>query len=165
MFSESSTCLFGQHVSCSTARWPVDCETLRKHFTKPSEQVAAPDCIFIPYAKYKIESVVHKSWFWRIVHPCHRWADTQSQSQGSPLKKRKRESSENGEPSSTSPFVLHGIKTPETPYGSRPGNRDPSPKTRKYWKLQLDELKRFDMTEQQKKEFEVRDLIILCPFG
>ena len=36
--------------------------------------------------------------------------------------------------------------------------RAPSPKTRKYWKLQLDELKRFDMTDEQKKEFEVRQL-------
>ena len=75
----------------------------------------------------------------------------------SPGKKRKRESS--GEPSSgTSPFVLHGIKTPETPYGTFMG-RALSPKTRKFWKLQLDELKRFDMTDEQKKEFEVRGLI------
>ena len=37
--------------------------------------------------------------------------------------------------------------------------RAPSPKTRKFWKLQLDELKRFDMTDEQKKEFEVRDMI------
>ena len=47
---------------------------------------------------------------------------------------------------------MHGIKTPETPYGGAAA----SPKTRKYWKLQLDELKRFDMTDEQKKEFEVR---------
>ena len=49
--------------------------------------------------------------------------------------------------------MLHGIKTPETPYGGAAA----SPKTRKYWKLQLDELKRFDMTEEQKREFEVRN--------
>ena len=36
--------------------------------------------------------------------------------------------------------------------------RAPSPKTRKYWKLQLDEMKRFDMTDEQKREFEVREL-------
>ena len=88
-----------------------------------------------------------------------RWADTQSQSQGSPLggKKRKRESSSGKGEGPPTPFALHGIKTPETPYGTFMG-RAPSPKTRKYWKLQLDELKRFDMTDEQKKEFEVRGL-------
>ena len=39
MFSESSPCLLGQHGSCSTAN---SLGTLKKHFTKPSEQVAAP---------------------------------------------------------------------------------------------------------------------------
>ena len=94
----------------------------------------------------------------------HRWADTQSQSQGSPLKKRKRESSGSGQ--ADSPFALHGIKTPETPYGAFMG-KAPSPKTRKFWKLQHEELKRFEMTDAQKKEFEVSYILrwIVAPLS
>ena len=44
MFSESSPCLLGQHGSCSTAHI---LGTFRKHFAKPSEQVAAPDCTYL----------------------------------------------------------------------------------------------------------------------
>ena len=43
MFSENTLSLLGQHASCSTTAWG----TLRNHFTKPLDQVAAPDCSFI----------------------------------------------------------------------------------------------------------------------
>ena len=101
-----------------------------------------------------------------------RWACADTQSQGSPSagKKRKRENDGNDD----LPFILQGMKvrlmsgektltlklcviiqTPDTPYGAFLG-RNPSPKTRKFWKLQCDEAGRFEMTEEEKKEFEVR---------
>ena len=45
MFAESSTSLIGQQSSCSTAQRATAYRTLRKHFTKPFSQPAAPDCI------------------------------------------------------------------------------------------------------------------------
>jgi hypothetical protein len=55
------------------------------------------------------------------------------------FQKRKREDDEN------LPFFLQGMKTPDTPYGAFMGNPNPSPTTRKIWKRQCDELKRYQV--------------------
>ena len=46
MFSKSSSCLVGQHGSCSISQNPG--ELSKKQFTKPSEQVTAPPSLFPP---------------------------------------------------------------------------------------------------------------------
>merc|ERR1712173_108348 len=71
------------------------------------------------------------------------------ESQPSPANlKRKRE--EESQPKT--PFILRNVKTPETPYGAFLGKKCPSKNTRKYWKVQWDEMGRFEMTEEQKAE-------------
>merc|ERR1712126_793192 len=49
------------------------------------------------------------------------------------------------------PFILRNVKTPETPYGAFLG-KNPSKDTRKFWKLQFEEMGRFEMSEEEKTE-------------
>lgn len=73
------------------------------------------------------------------------------ESQPSPSNlKRKRD--ENEKPS---PYILRNIKTPETPYGAFL-EKNPSRETRKFWKLQCDELGRFECTAEQRAELEAK---------
>ena len=50
-FSESSPCFNGQHGSCITAQRP---DSLSIHFTKPSEQVAVPDCMLSTCSRFML---------------------------------------------------------------------------------------------------------------
>ena len=74
------------------------------------------------------------------------------ESQPSPaVLKRKRED----ENKHTTPFILRNIKTPETPYGAFLG-KNPSKDTRKFWKLQCDELGRFEYTAEERAELAAK---------
>jgi hypothetical protein len=74
------------------------------------------------------------------------------ESQPSPsTMKRKREA----ESKYSTPFILRNVKTPDTPYGAFLG-KNPSKETRKFWKLQCDELGRFEYTEEQRAELEAK---------
>jgi hypothetical protein len=53
------------------------------------------------------------------------------------------------------------LQTPDTPYGAFLGRGNPSPKTRKFWKRQCDELGRFEMSEEEKEEQKVWSDFIL----
>ena len=73
------------------------------------------------------------------------------ESQPSPSNlKRKRE-----EDAKVTPYILRNVKTPETPYGAFL-EKNPSRETRKFWKLQCDELGRFEYTSEQRAELEAK---------
>ena len=73
------------------------------------------------------------------------------ESQPSPsTSKRKRE-----DDAKLTPYLLRNIKTPETPYGAFL-EKNPSRETRKFWKLQCDELGRFEYTKEQRAELEAK---------
>ena len=73
------------------------------------------------------------------------------ESQPSPANlKRKREEEEK---QYKTPYFLKDVKTPETPYGAFLG-KNPSKDERKYWKLQCDQMGRFEFTAEQRKELE-----------
>ncbi len=75
-----------------------------------------------------------------------RWTAA-ADSQPSPANlKRKREDED-------LPYYLHGVQTPNTPYGAFLGDPNPSPKTRKFWKKQCEELGRYEMTADEREEF------------
>ena len=77
------------------------------------------------------------------------------ESQPSPANlKRKRE----GENQHTTPFILRNVKTPETPYGAFLG-KNPSKEVRKFWKLQCDELGRFEYTAEQREELDRKSVV------
>ena len=51
---------------------------------------------------------------------------------------------------------MRNVKTPETPYGAFLG-KNPSKETRKFWKLQCDELGRFERTSEQKAQLAAKN--------
>ena len=77
----------------------------------------------------------------------------QLESQPSPANMKRKREEENKQPT---PFILRNVKTPETPYGAFLG-KNPSKETRKFWKLQCDELGRFERTSEQKAQLAAKN--------
>ena len=76
------------------------------------------------------------------------------ESQPSPSLKRKRQDDDK------LPFQLAIMKTPETPYGAFLGNDNPSPKTRKFWKHQCDQLQKQAGNSKSLEDMKQRELQI-----
>ena len=77
----------------------------------------------------------------------------QLESQPSPANMKRKREEDNKQ---STPFILRNVKTPETPYGAFLG-KNPSKETRKFWKLQCDELGRFERTSEQKAQLAAKN--------